>query len=172
MYKYPRTPATFNQLHFTTVYYHIISPTPTALRDTIMFPHLPILSALAALTAALPTSSPSSTRQLSAEKWSIPRLNMHMMSIGTGIPGNPPWPEASKYNSTIDFDVLVPSQGALVKRNCQTSFRNGTLPEGWATCGKGGEGKVEFGMTLYEELGPRRAELSFVLHLTRTDGDS
>jgi hypothetical protein len=49
---------------------------------------------------------------------------MHMMSPSTGIPGNPPWPESRRFNSTIDFDVLM--SGEKVK--CQGSWENGTLP--------------------------------------------
>ena len=105
------------------------------------------------------------------------------MSISTGIPGNPPWPEASKYNSTIDFDVLVPNhaaEGGVLTVNCQSQFPNGTLPVGVAACvpvvAEGGVlegfGNVEFGMGVYEGLGARRAELSFVLHITREDGES
>jgi hypothetical protein len=137
------------------------------------------LSVLASLASALP--NPLSIRQTpSPETWQIPRLDMHMMTTGTGIPGNPPWPEDSKFNSTIDFDVLVPDYESVVggttgvtgqeKWNCQGSMANGTLMEGVAGCIRDGEGegRLLFGMERYTELGERRPELSFSLWLFRT----
>ena len=102
-----------------------------------------------------------------------------MMSVGTGIPGNPPWLECDKFNSTIDFDVLIPdhSSPGLLKVNCQAEFMNGTLPEGITECtpvvpegaSVEGFGTVKFGMTPYRELGERRVDMSYVMHLARTD---
>jgi hypothetical protein len=109
---------------------------------------------------------------------------MHMMSIGTGIPGNPPWPEDSKFNSTINFDVLVPEHTPvgtrdvgktekLEKWNCQGVMGNGTLMEEVMWCEGDGDGQrkggLMFGMQRYTELGEMRAELSFWLRLYRTE---
>jgi hypothetical protein len=57
---------------------------------------------ITATVAALPP--PNSQ----AETWTIPRMKMHIMSPTTGIPGNPPWPDSRRFNSTIDFAVLMP----------------------------------------------------------------
>jgi hypothetical protein len=95
---------------------------------------------------------------------------MHMMSIGTGIPGNPPWPEDSKFDSTIDFDVMVPAATGLAKWNCQGAMANGTIMERLIDCVRyeeDGEGGLMFGMQKYDGLGERRAELSFSLWLYR-----
>jgi hypothetical protein len=145
---------------------------------------LTILSLLTStLALALPTTNTPSlaARQVSAEKWSIPRMQMHMMSKDTGIPGNT-WPDSAKFNSSIDFDVMIPDHAStdMLKVNCQAQFANYTLPVGTLECvpvvaaGESveGFGDVEFGMSLYEGLGPRRPELSFVLHVYRADGES
>ncbi|KAB2099892.1 hypothetical protein AG0111_0g12022 [Alternaria gaisen] len=97
---------------------------------------------------------------ITTETWLIPRLDMHMMSIGTGIPGNPSWPEDSKFDSTINFDVMVPAATGLAKWNCQGAMANGTITERLIDC-------------KYDGLGERRAELSFSLWLYRNkqDGD-
>ncbi len=103
---------------------------------------------------------------------------MHMMSIGTGIPGNPPWPENSKFDSTVDFDILVPDYKSTAamgtkKWNCHGVMKNGTVMEGLVSCGKGGsaeddeQGGVAFGMQAYTGLGDRRPELSFWLWVYR-----
>jgi len=96
---------------------------------------------------------------------------MHMMSTSTGIPGNGPWPESSKFDSTIDFDVLVPEEAPLPasKWNCKGTMKNGTIIEDVVGCvdESGGVGDVSFGMTGYEAVGERRAELSFWLWVYR-----
>jgi hypothetical protein len=104
-------------------------------------------------------------------------MQMHMMSRDTGIPGNQ-WPESSKFNSSIDFDVLIPDHATegMVKVNCQAGFANYTLPASTTSChpvltdGQTAEsfGLVEFGMSLYTALGPRRPELSFILSISRS----
>ncbi|KAF1945151.1 hypothetical protein EJ02DRAFT_369892 [Clathrospora elynae] len=153
-----------------------------------------ILSALAAFTTAFPTTI-LTPRLTPAESWHIPRLTMHMMSSSTGIPGNPPWPANARFNSTIDFDVLIPdrtvaqpannsgqwpSPGTL-KVNCQAQWENGTLPASTMSCipvvlGQAGPGdsqtSVQFGMSEYEGsgVGVSRPEMSFLLHLLRSDG--
>jgi hypothetical protein len=143
---------------------------------------LTILSLLTSTLALPTTNTPSlAARQVSAEKWSIPRMQMHMMSKDTGIPGNT-WPDSAKFNSSIDFDVVIPDHASsdMLKVNCQAQFANYTLPVGNVVCvpvvAEGqvvdGFGSVEFGMSLYEGLGPRRPELSFVLHVYRADGES
>jgi hypothetical protein len=134
----------------------------------VLFLHSPLISAL---------PNPLSSRQIpttAAETWHIPRLNMHMMSVNTGIPGNGPWPEDSKFNSTIDFDVLVPEAAVgMAKWNCQGEMKNGTLMEGVVECmrdgdsGGGEDGEVAFGMQPYTAVGERRAELSFWLWVYR-----
>ena len=124
---------------------------------------------LSPLANALPNTL-SALQTITTETWQIPRLDMHMMSIGTGIPGNPPWPEDSKFDSTIDFDVMVPAARGLVKWNCQGAMANGTITERLIDCVRseeGGEGSLMFGMQKYNGLGERRAELSFSLWLYR-----
>ncbi|KAI4680530.1 hypothetical protein J4E81_010211 [Alternaria sp. BMP 2799] len=134
---------------------------------------LPLLISLTtALPAILPHPLHARDTSLAAEQtWHIPRLDMHMMSTSTGIPGNGPWPEGSKFDSTIDFDVLVPEEAPLPasKWNCKGTMKNGTIIEDVVSCvdGKGGVGDVSFGMTEYEAVGERRAELSFWLWVYR-----
>jgi len=139
-------------------------------------PFIPFLPLLISLTTALPTDlhHPLDARDtsLAAEQtWHIPRLDMHMMSTSTGIPGNGPWPESSKFDSTIDFDVLVPEEAPLPasKWNCKGTMKNGTIIEDVVGCvdESGGVGDVSFGMTGYEAVGERRAELSFWLWVYR-----
>jgi hypothetical protein len=124
---------------------------------------------LSPLTNALPNSLPV-LNTITTETWQNLRLDMHMMSIGTGIPGNPPWPEDSKSDSTIDFDVMVPAATELAKWNCQGAMANGTIMERLIDCVRyeeDGEGGLMFGMQKYDGLGERRAELSFSLWLYR-----
>lgn len=123
------------------------------------------------LSSALPNPALSTRQTLATETWHIPRLNMHMMTSGTGIPGNPPWPDESKFNSTIDFDVLIPAAAGSQKWNCRGAMVNGTIIQGLAECLRGGEGVeggLMFGMQKYDAPGERRAELSFELWLSRT----
>ena len=139
-------------------------------------PFITSLPLLISLTTALPTipHNPLHSRDISlaaAQTWHIPRLDMHMMSTSTGIPGNGPWPESSKFDSTIDFDVLVPEEAPLPasKWNCQGTMMNGMIIEDVVGCvdGMGDVGDVSFGMTGYEAVGERRAELSFWLWVYR-----
>ena len=131
-----------------------------------------IFSAFALLSppaSALPNTL-FALQTITTETWQIPRLDMHMMSIGTGIPGNPPWPEDSKFDSTIDFDVMVPAATGLAKWNCQGAMANSTITERLIDCVRyeeDGEGGLMFGMQKYDGLGERRAELSFSLWLYR-----
>ncbi|CAI9635774.1 unnamed protein product [Alternaria burnsii] len=138
---------------------------------TICFAFAPLLPLVSALPHTL-----SVLQTIETETWQIPRLDMHMMSIGTGIPGNPPWPEDSKFKSTIDFDVMVPAATGLAKWNCQGAMANGTITDRLIDCVRyeeDGEGGLMFGMQKYDGLGERRAELSFSLWLYRNgqDGD-
>ena len=99
------------------------------------------------------------------------------MSKSTGIPGNPPWPESSRFNSTIDFDAVLPSHtidedaspSANITVNCQASFLNGTLPAGPVSCTGGpSDETIQFSMKPYtrpgEDVPP---EFSYVLHMLR-----
>ncbi|RMZ71018.1 hypothetical protein GMOD_00005511 [Pyrenophora seminiperda CCB06] len=137
-------------------------------------PLLPILSLLSLSANARPTTSPIAI----AETWSIPRLTMHMMTPTTGLPGNGAWPPSLRFNSTIDFDIMVPDHSAVVseteallKMNCMAIWENGTLPEGRIGCtsaaAKEGQNKVDFEMNLYTGLEGRRPELSFILNIWR-----
>ncbi|CAO2651147.1 Nn.00g094440.m01.CDS01 [Neocucurbitaria sp. VM-36] len=141
---------------------------------------------LSALISALPiaTDSPSAPNDdILAEQWLISRLDMHIMSEGTGIPGNPTWPESMRFNSTINFDVVVPdytinedgSSRDPESLNCQTSWENGTLPELLVECTGGlPDETVWFEMREYTDLGDRRPELSFILDMGRIslEGDN
>ncbi|KAH6845885.1 hypothetical protein BKA58DRAFT_316440 [Alternaria rosae] len=139
-------------------------------------PLITFLPLLISLTIALPSplrySLSAREPSLAAEEtWHIPRLNMHMMSTSTGIPGSGPWPESSKFDSTIDFDVVVPEEAPLgtSKWNCKGTMKNGTIIEDVVGCvnDQGGVGDVSFGMTGYAALGERRPELSFWLWVHR-----
>ncbi|KAF1851831.1 uncharacterized protein K460DRAFT_373745 [Cucurbitaria berberidis CBS 394.84] len=138
-----------------------------------------LVFSLVALVSALPTtthSASASNGSVLAEQWLIPRLHMHIMSDGTGIPGNPPWPDGMRFNSTIDFDVLMlnytvnedGSAPAPLALTCQASWRNGTLPDMYEGCtGSPADEMVAFRMGEYTDLGDRRPELSFVLDMVR-----
>ncbi|KAH7392763.1 hypothetical protein BKA66DRAFT_383564, partial [Pyrenochaeta sp. MPI-SDFR-AT-0127] len=129
---------------------------------------------------AFPTTQPPSLNDdVLIEQWHIPRLDMHVFSLGIGIPRNPPWPDSARFNSTIDFDAIMPdhivdddgSPRGNVTVNCQASFKNGALPEVSIECTGGPEDEVVwFSMTPYTDLGGnRRPELSFVLDMVRFD---
>jgi hypothetical protein len=45
------------------------------------------------------------------ETYSVPRLTMHMMSLITGLSGPPYWPPESRFNSSINLDIMVPRHG-------------------------------------------------------------
>lgn len=131
--------------------------------------------ALLHLTHSLPTNIDVTKRQEPLlETWSIPRLDMHMMSIHTGLPGDT-WLPGTLFNSTIDFDVLIPDHTLppntttprTITSNCKASFLNGTLPSGRTYCTPPSTTEVLFfEMYAYTDLGPRRPELSFMLDLT------
>jgi hypothetical protein len=72
--------------------------------------HLPLVLSLAlpALSAPFPNGS--------TETWSIPTMNVHFMGRDTGIPGNQ-WPESSKFNTTLDFTLTLPSSTVLCSAN-------------------------------------------------------
>lgn len=123
------------------------------------------LTLLTSSTAALPTSGHSSSEPAAkTETWRIPRLELHMMTRLSGLPGGGDWPASFQYPSTIDFDIVMPNNQSL---HCHNEFANGTLPVDSAPCA--GEGTVGFRMAEYTELGPRRKELSFVLHVFRVE---
>lgn len=153
-----------------------------------MLPILLPLLLLSPLSSALPTSL-NARDAGTTESWHIPRLQTHMMSSSTGLPGPGTWPVSAQFNSSIDFDILVPDSseevGKMMQVNCKASWLNGTLPEGMVGCGSGvvvgeagetvgeegmGEGEVQFGMQIYEGLGARRPELSFLLSISRNKG--
>lgn len=92
-----------------------------------------ITTSLLALSAnALPFPDPYAAQHVATtEKWSIPALNMNMMTRYTGLPGNQPWPESMKFPSCIDFNMNLPGN-----RNAHghTEWANGMLPGDLAAC--------------------------------------
>lgn len=139
-------------------------------------PLITFLPLLLSLTIALPSPlryalSAREPSLAAEETWHILRLNMHMMSTSTGIPGSGPWPESSKFDSTIDFDVVVLEEAPLgtSKWNCKGTMKNGTIIEDVVGCvnDQGGVGDVSFGMMEYAALGQRSPELSFWLWVYR-----
>lgn len=122
-------------------------------------------------------------------------MSLHMMMRHTGLPGPGDWPEGTRYNSSVEFDIDLPAgRDELVRWTCRAEFANGTLPAGFEGCGRAdveGEGeaervaeadwkgngngereeegveRVQFRMARYTALGNRRAELSFVLEVFR-----
>jgi hypothetical protein len=125
-----------------------------------------IASALIFLTpsiTALPVHSLSLSTSAATEQWSVPTMELHMMTKHSGIPGGA-WPEGSQYPSTIDFELNMPGQIA----RCHTEFANGTLPDpnDLLPCKAEGDA-VRFSMEDYTGLGVRRRELSFVLKVWR-----
>ncbi|KAF3008699.1 hypothetical protein E8E13_009484 [Curvularia kusanoi] len=96
------------------------------------------------------------------ENWRISSMQLHMMTRYSGLPGDGEWSGGYSFPSTIDFDVKMPGQNV----HCHTEFTNGTLPDDLAACSGEGD-RVKFAMRPYDALGPRRAELSFVLQLFR-----
>lgn len=109
---------------------------------------------------------PDAARALATtEQWSVPRLDMKMMTRFTGLPGQNPWPESIKFPSTIDFDINMPGDQ---KAYCLAEWANGTLPDDLRSC-EGGESEIGFRMKDYTDLGPRRRELSFILQVFRVD---
>ncbi|KAJ8113214.1 hypothetical protein OPT61_g4611 [Boeremia exigua] len=124
---------------------------------------------ITATTNALPASVSSSIQSRAAiEIWNIPRMELHMMTRHSGLPGDGGWPESKKYPSSIDFDVNMPNNQSA---HCQNTFTNGTLPEDTGACTSEG-GRVRFQMIEYTALGPRRKELSFVLQVFKLEGTS
>ncbi|KAF9698084.1 hypothetical protein EKO04_003468 [Ascochyta lentis] len=124
---------------------------------------LTIIPLLTLPTTALPP--PKAATPTPPEQWSIPLLNMHMMTRYTGLPGNQPWPDSAKFPSTIDFDINMPH---YQNAHCHTTWANGTLPDDLAAC-NGEGGRVRFRMKEYKALGTRRLELSFILQVFRVD---
>ncbi|KAJ4991102.1 hypothetical protein SVAN01_03452 [Stagonosporopsis vannaccii] len=124
------------------------------------------LAILTVSTRAFPTSTSSSLNShANTEAWSIPSMELHMMTRLSGLPGDGEWPESTKYPSTIDFNIKMPDNHIL---HCYNSFANGTLPDDLAACSGEGSG-VRFRMTEYTALGPRRKELSFVLEFFKVE---
>ncbi|KAH5305196.1 hypothetical protein HBI23_182400 [Parastagonospora nodorum] len=134
-----------------------------------------MLALLATLLSLLPLSHshPTTTNGIGPEEtWTIPRLDMHMMSSNTGLPGNT-WPPSAHFNSTISFDVTMPVHNLTFPSNpsnnitttCTASFANGTLPSGRNFCNPPGPTEILwFEMSTIDGLGPRRPELAFSLH--------
>ncbi|KAH7398923.1 hypothetical protein DE146DRAFT_655921 [Phaeosphaeria sp. MPI-PUGE-AT-0046c] len=135
----------------------------------------PCLLAFIHLTCALPTSTKTTKRQNEdkpiTELWTIPRLDMHIMSVHTGFPGDE-WLPGTTFDSTIDFDILMPNHtsptpSSTIIINCSTSFANGTLPSGPISCTSPSSTEVVlFELYTYTDLGPRRPEMSFWLDVT------
>lgn len=92
-----------------------------------------ITTSLLALSAnALPFPNPYAAQHVATtEKWSIPALNMNMMTRYTGLPGNQPWPESMKFPSCIDFNMNLPGNR---NAHCHTEWANGMLPGDLAAC--------------------------------------
>ncbi|KAF1925400.1 uncharacterized protein M421DRAFT_240703 [Didymella exigua CBS 183.55] len=129
-----------------------------------------IALALAFLTTsitALPAPGFSLIPRVATERWSIPTMELHMMTQHSGLPGGGEWPESSKYPSTISFAIHMPGQIA----HCHTEFANGTLPDDLASCSSEGS-RMRFRMEQYMGSGPRRKELAFVLKVSRVDNTS
>jgi hypothetical protein len=137
---------------------------------------IPTLLTFLHLTHALPTTTNIKRESTIAnETWTIPRLDMHMMSTTTGLPGNT-WPLSAYFNTTISFDILLPSHtsspsNTTISTTCIASFPNGTLPTGLTYClAPSPTEALWFTMSPYTDLGPRRPELSFVLSLESAVG--
>lgn len=149
-------------VHSLTHHYRLL----TTKSDAMLYLRVAAFT-LAILTTpmfALPASeSPSLASRADTETWSIPNMELHMMTRHSGLPGDGAWPEYTKYPSTIDFDINMPNNRIL---HCHNSFVNGTLPDDLAACSGEGD-RVRFRMVEYTELGPRRKELSFVLEVFR-----
>jgi hypothetical protein len=105
---------------------------------------------------------------------------MHMMSIHTGLPGDTWFPD-KQFNSTIDFDILMPTHIStqntstpqpIITTTCHASFLNGTLPLGRSYCSTPASATdvMFFELSSYTDLGTRRAELSFWLEVTSMVG--
>jgi hypothetical protein len=131
----------------------------------------PTLLAFLQFTCAFPTNHHTLKRQdPTTEKWRIPRLNMHMMSVHTGLPGDT-WFPGTQFNSTIDFDLTLPSHDSqntsTLTTTCAASFPNGTLPLGRTYCtSPSATETIFFELYAYTNLGPRRPELGFWLEVT------
>ncbi|KAH9865203.1 hypothetical protein IAQ61_009150 [Plenodomus lingam] len=113
----------------------------------------------------------------------IPHLTMHMISEKPGWPGNPDWNEADKFNTSIEFTVVMPTllSGGHTNRtvNCAAEWKHDTLPEMAFSCAGDGakEGEqVQFGMKPYHRPGEtgatrrrrrRREELNYELVVGR-----
>jgi hypothetical protein len=154
------------------------------MHHSISFSMFLTTSSLVSLTQALPTPSFALS-----ESWLIPRLDMHYMMADSGLPIA--WPDWAKFDSSIDFDISLPS-GTV---NCQANWPNGTLPEGEWACSRSGEvkgpkrvegtedevgvqqwrgigkGEVRFTMTRWLGLGERRPEMSFGLSVAEGRGN-
>jgi hypothetical protein len=136
---------------------------------------IPTILTLLHFTRAIPiTIHPLKRQDPTIEQWRIPRLNMHMMSVHTGLPGDT-WFPGTQFNSTIDFDLTFPSHvsqntsgpSALITATCFASFPNGTLPVGRTYCTSPSLTEtIFFELYAYTDLGPRRPELSFWLEVT------
>src|SRR4051812_21537543 len=78
-------------------------------------------------------SAPLTTR---SESWPIPQMDVHFMGRDTGLPGNT-WPESSKFNSTLDFTVSLPTGDVA----CSGSWKEKEVPTTPIACAAEG---VEF----------------------------
>lgn len=123
------------------------------------------LALLALAATAFPAPAPVSLLpRADSEAWSIPSMQLHMMTRLSGLPGDGAWPSDSKFPSSIDFTVDMPGQSVT----CHTAFANGTLPADLAACSGEGDG-VRFRMLPYTASGSRRPETSFVLQVFRVE---
>ncbi|KAF2848757.1 hypothetical protein T440DRAFT_556333 [Plenodomus tracheiphilus IPT5] len=152
-----------------------------------MLLNLATLLHLLPLTLTTSTSAPAVSLSNTTQLFHIPHLTMHMISAKPGLPGNPNWNESDKFNTSIDFTIVMPSllstttttttaSGALNRTlTCSTSWKHDTLPTLTFKCE--GEGSKEgeevwWGMTPYykpewKEGDERREELSFRLAVGR-----
>lgn len=119
----------------------------------------PVTLALGAVALAAPLTL--STR---AESWPISELEVHFMGRDSGLPGSE-WPEAYKFNSTLDFKMSFPSVADEV--SCHGSWKYQEVPTMLISCNAEG---VEF------QLSPTSSgvltEASFVLTVRKKASDA
>ncbi|KAI8934742.1 hypothetical protein NX059_008430 [Plenodomus lindquistii] len=123
------------------------------------------------------TTSPSLSPTNTTQSYLIPNLAMHMISEKPGWPGNPDWNPADIFNTTIKFDVSMPSlltEGESRNVSCAGSWIHDVLPDQPISCAGGGgkEGEeVVFKMRPYYAPGSegrkRRNDMSFELSVGR-----
>jgi hypothetical protein len=73
-------------------------------------------SIILSMALALPALSVPLLATRAVESWSIPTMDVHLMGRDTGIPGNT-WPESRKFNTTLDFTLVLPSSQVQCSAN-------------------------------------------------------